>query len=480
MAGKPTNFDVSGGAKGTDAKYDDMLELSKLTDDVGHEGLATALAGHKYLVEPDVVASALLDPGGVASFESAMATALDGPSGLTMAAGEITIRATAIVAAQKAYELTDDLNAKLFDTSRWLAGLALGSSPLGLLAVAGLGGEAAAEVYTKYDGDWQKWLVDHPGVIDEVIATSPGVLSALGLPSTIDSTLDVLAATYPDSKGKTVPVSTGEHETPPGGLGDIVDGLGRRNLDKDSNIDVRVIRDANKHITGYVVDVPGTKDWNLPGTDKSANDLGVNVDAMAGNDTVLQQGIADALREAGAGGPPHAPIMLAGHSQGGIVAARAVGDLKADGYNVTHVVTAGSPIGRIDVPDDVQVLSLENKNDIVPHLDAADNPDSANRTNVEFENNTGKIDGNHSLGDPVMKDGDPVLDEHGRPKMTSGNYSAAAHDLDTSTDPSVAAYRDGMDAFTGGDPRYSTLDRYRVARVDVHDDMAKNEKVAQQ
>lgn len=476
---EPTDITTSGGAKGTDAKYDDMLELSKLTDEVGHEGLATAMAGHKFLVEPDVVASALLDPGGVASFETAMATALDGPSGLTMASGEITVRATAIQAAQKAYELTDDLNAKLFDTARWLEGFALASNPLGWLTAAGLGAGAAAEVYTKYDGNWQKWLVDHPGAVDDVISTAPGALSALGLPSTLDSTLDILADTYPDSKANTVTVSSGEPDTPPRGLGDVVDGLGRRNLDPDSNIDVRVVRDANKHITGYVVDVPGTKDWNLPGTDKSANDLGTNVDAMAGNKTALEQGIEQALHKAHADGPPHAPIMLAGHSQGGIVAAESAGDLKSHGYNVTHVVTAGSPIGRIDVPDDVQVLSLENENDIVPHLDAADNPDSANRTNVEFKDNTGTIDGNHSLGDPVLKDKHPVLDRNGHPEMRSGNYSAAAHDLDSSDDPAVRAYRDGMGAFTDGDPRYSTLDRYRTARADVHDDMAKNAKVAQ-
>lgn len=44
-------------------------------------------------------------------------------------------------------------------------------------------------------------------------------------------------------------------------------------------------------------------------------------------------------------------------------------------FNITHVVTAGSPIGRTDIPADVQVLSLENQRDIVPHLDAAPNPD---------------------------------------------------------------------------------------------------------
>jgi hypothetical protein len=65
--------------------------------------------------------------------------------------------------------------------------------------------------------------------------------------------------------------------------------------------------------------------------------------------------------------------------QGGIVAAQMAGDLAGGEYNVTHVVTTGSPVGRIDVPDSVQVLSLENEHDIVAHLDAAGNPDRSNR-----------------------------------------------------------------------------------------------------
>ncbi|MEU0880402.1 hypothetical protein ABZ345_17505 [Lentzea sp. NPDC005914] len=145
------------------------------------------------------------------------------------------------------------------------------------------------------------------------------------------------------------------------------------------------------------MDVPGTKDWNAPWDPKSANDSGVNVDAMAGNNTVLQQGIEQALRDAGAQGSG-VPVMLVGHSQGGIVAAQSTNGLVASGYNVTHVVTAGSPVGRIGIPGNVQMLSLENKGDIVPHLDASDNPNTANRTTVTFENQTGTVGENHSIG----------------------------------------------------------------------------------
>ncbi|HEX8867792.1 MAG TPA: hypothetical protein VF821_19190, partial [Lentzea sp.] len=165
------------------------------------------------------------------------------------------------------------------------------------------------------------------------------------------------------------------------------------------------------------------------------------------NNTVLQKGIQEALERAGAR-DTGAPVMLVGHSQGGIVAAQSTTDLKANGYNVTHVVTAGSPVGRIEVPGDVQVLSIENRNDIVPHLDASDNPDDPNRTTVTFDNNTGTAGGNHAIG---------------------GNYTDAAGELDKSTDPSVQRYRDSMGAFTGGDPEKSQMQRYHVARKGVNE-----------
>ena len=44
---------------------------------------------------------------------------------------------------------------------------------------------------------------------------------------------------------------------------------------------------------------------------------------------------------------------------------------------MTSVVTAGSPIARIDVPASVTVLSLEHEQDVVPMLDGRRNEDSA-------------------------------------------------------------------------------------------------------
>jgi len=430
-----TNITVGGGAGGTDAHYEDLAAMGVLTDDVAGSTLTIAMSGHKYLVDPDVLASGLLNPGGVARFEMSMLGALDGPSGLTATSAAIGLRGLALRATNEAYQFVDDLNAKALEAGRWLMGAAVVVNPA--LGVAGAGA-IAADVYLNYDGDWQKWLVDHPGMIDTILGMSPGALSALGLPTDLATLTDLIAAAYPDGEPNTFPgdgdparLDTSEvGTTPPNGLGDLVNGLDHRNNDDDSNVSVTAVRDANGNITGYVVDIPGTKEWNAPWDQSahSANDLGTNVDAMAGNETVLQKGIEEALARAGV--QPGDPVMLVGHSQGGMVAARAANDFVNSGqYNVTHVITAGSPVGGMQIPDSVQMLSLENNGDIVPHLDAKENPDAHNRTTVNFDNQSGTAGGNHAIG---------------------GNYTDAARQLDSSQDPSVTRFRDSMGNFTGG------------------------------
>ncbi|GAA4431241.1 alpha/beta hydrolase [Actinokineospora soli] len=438
-----TNVTVGGGAGGTEAQYEDLAALGDLTDDVAGQTLTIAAAGHGHLVDPNVLASALLNPGGVARFEVAMLGALDGPSGLTATSAAIGLRGLTLQATNQAYQFVDDLNAKALEAGRWLMGAAA-TTPVGLAAAGGTVALIAADIMLNYDGDAQRWLVEHPGMIDTVLGMSPGALSALGLPTDLATLTELLSLAYPDGDPKLIDqgASTDPRATtPPQNLGDLIDGLDFRNSQNSdkpgegSNLDVKAVYGANGEITGYIVDIPGTKVWNLPGQDGgNANDFGTNIDAIAGNETVLQEGIAQALRDAGV--PPDAPVMLVGHSQGGIVAARAATDFVNSGeFNVTHVVTAGSPVGGIEIPDSVQMMSLENNGDIVPHLDARDNPNSDNRVNVTFENQTGTVGGNHAISGPGGQD---------------ANYEEAARQLDSSTDPSVTRFREGLGNFVGG------------------------------
>ena len=92
--------------------------------------------------------------------------------------------------------------------------------------------------------------------------------------------------------------------------------------------------------------------------------------------------------------------MLVGHSEGGIVAVNAARDAARSGrFRITHVVTAGSPVGALaaDLPANVQLLALENSADIVPALDDVPNPDRPNVTTVRADEQHGSIGANHDL-----------------------------------------------------------------------------------
>lgn len=131
--------------------------------------------------------------------------------------------------------------------------------------------------------------------------------------------------------------------------------------------------------SAWVVVVPGTQEWS-PRAGPNPFDLTSDVRAVVGDATVAAAGVGAALdlavRESGAGGAEaDAPVLLVGHSQGGIHAAALAADPAfAARYRVTHVVTTGSPVGVFAVPDRVRMLSVEHADDPVPTLDLTPNP----------------------------------------------------------------------------------------------------------
>lgn len=171
-----------------------------------------------------------------------------------------------------------------------------------------------------------------------------------------------------------------------------------------------------------VLDIAGTTSWDLDPTHPSAqvSDFGTNLRALADQPSVLSRGIRQALREAGVG--PDVPIMLVGHSQGGMVAAQLAGELSRDReFTVTHVVTAGSPIGLDRLPSSISVLSLENRGDVVPELDGADNPARPNWITATVDHGPRTVLGRHSID----------------------SYVAGADDVDRDPDQAVTQWQSG-------------------------------------
>lgn len=175
--------------------------------------------------------------------------------------------------------------------------------------------------------------------------------------------------------------------------------------------------------TSYVVALPGTSDWSPPWADRSSGsggsgeprNLQANLQLMSGNTTAELAALPAAL--AAAGVPRGANVAFVGHSQGGITAYAAAADptLRAT-YRIGHVVTAGSPIGAMPVPDGARVLALEHAADIVPRLDGRANPDSARRLTVSFRS---------SLGLPLGSASEPAPGPYGESSFRAGGGGPA-------------------------------------------------------
>ncbi|GEA86962.1 hypothetical protein [Cellulomonas cellasea] len=132
----------------------------------------------------------------------------------------------------------------------------------------------------------------------------------------------------------------------------------------------------------WVVAIPGTEDHRLV----TSNPLNhpSNLRLMAEQAAASAALVARALAQAGV--RPGEPVMLAGHSQGGMAAMQVAADPAVRSrYSITHVLTAGSPIAGMAVPPDVRVLSIEHTTDPVPITDGAPNPDAPHRTTVRVE-----------------------------------------------------------------------------------------------
>ena len=136
--------------------------------------------------------------------------------------------------------------------------------------------------------------------------------------------------------------------------------------------------------------------------------------------------------------------MLTGHSQGGITAAALAADPAfSEGFNLTHVVTGGAPIARMDIPEDVDVLSLEHDRDPVARLDGETNPDRSNWTTVRRDHHE-------------AAEGEVPMAAHG-----GLAYQSTGLLVDASADPSLRAFRESAAGFWTGE---GTVRDYSIRR----------------
>jgi uncharacterized protein YukE len=120
----------------------------------------------------------------------------------------------------------------------------------------------------------------------------------------------------------------------------------------------------------YIVSIPGTTRWDPDGA-ANPTDLTGNLELAGGNMSTAAEAVRLAMEKAGI--PPGAPVMLSGHSQGGMIAAALASDSEFTArFNVTNVVTFGSPVDSAPIPPSIDVLALQHEGDPVPRVDLED------------------------------------------------------------------------------------------------------------
>jgi hypothetical protein len=129
----------------------------------------------------------------------------------------------------------------------------------------------------------------------------------------------------------------------------------------------------------WLVAVPGTEEGTVGGPNPL--DMQSNLELLAGQSAAASELTVGAMEQAGIA--PGEPVMLAGHSQGGMTAMALAGSVAVTSrFAITHVLTAGSPVAGMSAQPGVEVLHVEHTTDVIPALDGRPNPDTRDRTTV--------------------------------------------------------------------------------------------------
>ncbi len=406
---------VRGGSNGIEAHYDDLTAAARHFGAAATDTGGEALRLHGYLLAPALIASTPFDPVGAARVEAALLDALDGSHGVTALAARCGAVDLALRGAAAAYLGTDRLVERavpFLDAAAKAPGAAVeGAVTLALTRNVGQSYQAA--------------LSADPELADVVVT---GIAAQLG--KTAPEAAGLLGHGFADGKAEVQPLGGdpgADAAGPPRNLHDVLAALGRRNHGAHGEIDVRVLDPGSPGPRHVIVDIPGTKDWALTPHNRDITSIGTNLRTLAGQPTSYQQGVTEAMRRAGV--QPGDDVLLVGHSEGGVVALNTAAQLAdSQEFHVSHVVTAGAPIGAATatVPRTVAVLALENEGDLVPHLDGQDNPDRTNVVTVGLNRDAGAPGPSHAL---------------------DRSYIPGAADVDASDDPSVRSYLDGLGGF---------------------------------
>jgi hypothetical protein len=336
--------------------------------------LGASVAG--LAVAPEIARNAIFDPVGAARAEAGILAAAVGPRSLATLAAGLEVDATLLAAVVAKERLVDDVPVRqLWAVESWLiaAPELFAVDPRGA-ARDGLERSAAlANAFVGYAS---------PYAVPLLAQLAPSARVRIGAlehrPLTTDPILGLpIAALVPAGERDRGSISISSYSPSWGGapatsVSSMLERVGDLERQPDATIAVqRVI--GTDGVSRYVVVLTGMRQI-APSADPE--DLFGAAAALAGTTTNYARCVAQALHAARV--PQGAEVVLVGHSEGGIVAMDLAGDRGFNGgrVRVAQVVAAGAPISsKAVVPGSgTRVLSIENVNDVVTHLDAVDPP----------------------------------------------------------------------------------------------------------
>ncbi|NNG38662.1 hypothetical protein HJ588_05145 [Flexivirga sp. ID2601S] len=401
---------VTGGSASTEADLLDLRSTAARLDGSGDD--AGDLCGAVLSVGTSLPAkSAVLSPGSAATIAEEVA-------GLTASLGTLRLRMEFVASGMRwsatAYELTDAAQRRaLAALNAATAVPRIATAAVDSAVIAGLtadwttsgitiGGRQVGVSHPDL-GSWtddftdafNHELYDDPEMTDGLVdvATVPGLARGLGFEEQIAALLFVTRRSGLFAQSR--PIATRQTGTRrsaghPRAIADLVaDASSVEHASGEDRSVVRVRRTVGVDGRGaWVVLIPGTATFAL-GTPRGPSDLAANLESESGVPSrlypAIERALLAAMDESGVA-PGTEPVMLVGHSQGGIIAARMAADRAfRQTYDVQEVVTAGAPVSRIALPDDVHLLALEDVRDPIPRLDSRDEPDVLNRVRVQCD-----------------------------------------------------------------------------------------------
>ncbi len=501
-------LEVSGGAGGVMVALDDVLGVARRLDRVADELVGLGLEVLRCQGDPELLAVAPFAPVEAGRVHLAL-HGIAGPAGLPAEVARVRALADSLRWAVRSYRSAEDAAETASDLVGTAVGVAAGAALPGVASVAALGAGAVVagavvagagplapalvavgvgavrshgeEALTSAGEGVDRFLFAHPGVTQPVVDSLEGLVVGVGLGAP-------LVGAYLAAQGARVGAAPTSQEGAlrvviAAGAGRVLDESGHRVVvtplapvvtrrpsgvaELVSNDGPVAARGQSIRVVGipqpgggwaWTVDVPGTRTFTASAGpdpfDSTSNGL------LEAKQRTLTMAAADhALTDAKArvGGDPDArrqdPVLTHGHSQGGITAAALAASptFRANHPGLTHVVTTGAPVARLEVPATVRALSLEHRQDLVPGLDGADNPDRRGWVTVRRD-----------VGDELASVG------RASAAHADGVYAATGALVDASTDPSIRGWRAGTEVFLGKGPAADLGDDRQVIAFDYH------------